>query len=88
MERYQRHQQDKERIRKQTDAEFAFAQSLEAQGVPPAQFMAEWRLSLHQFNILAHYVYGVNDEELALPPTLKALLFAVQSTTERQAAVA
>jgi len=70
---------DKDKISRQMEAEFAFARTLESQGVNCSQFMAEWRLSLHQFNVLAHFVYGVNDEELNLPPALKALLFALKA---------
>ncbi len=69
---------ERQRIEQQTEAEFAFAQTLETQGVDTVRFLTDWGLSLHQFNVLAHYVYGVNDEELLLPPTLKALLLAVK----------
>ena len=41
--------------------------------------MKQWKLSHHQFNTLAHYIHGVNDEEPVLPPTLKALLLAMES---------
>lgn len=74
---YNQMMMDNKRIEQQTDAEFAFAESLESQGVDCSQFMRQWKLSLHQFNTLAHYIHGVNDEEPVLPPTLKALLFAL-----------
>ena len=61
-------------IERQSDAEFAFAQSLEDQGVDPAEFRKQWKLSLHQFNTLAHYIHGVHDEEPVLPGALKVLL--------------
>ena len=70
---------DKKRIEQQTNAEFAFAESIEAQGIDPIQFMRQWKLTHHQFNTLAHYIHGVNDEEPVLPPVLKALVFAMQS---------
>ncbi len=69
---------EKQHIKRQVDAEFAFAESLEAQGVDCSLFMKQWKLSPHQFNTLAHYLYGVNDEEPALPPALKALLLAME----------
>jgi len=70
---------EKERIEQQTEAEAAFGESLEAQGVDPVQFMKQWKLSHHQFNTLAHYLHGVNDEEPVLPPALKALLLAMET---------
>lgn len=70
---------DKKRIEQQVDAEFAFGTFLEAQGVDPVQFMKQWKLSHHQFNTLAHYVHGVDDEELVLPPALKALLTVMET---------
>ncbi len=69
----------KRRIQQQTDAEFAFAEDLEAQGMSCADFKKQWKLSTHQFNVLAQFVHGVNDEEPVLPPALKALLFAVEA---------
>jgi len=69
---------DKKWIGRQVDAEITFADLLEAQGVDPVQFMKQWKLSHHQFNTLAHYIHGVNDEELILPPALKALLLALE----------
>ncbi len=68
---------EKKRIEQQTDAEFTFAKSLEDQGIDCAEFMKQWKLSRHQFNTLAHYLHGVNDEEPNLPPALKALLLAM-----------
>ncbi len=65
-------------IKSQVDAEAAFGDFLEAQGVDPMQFMEQWKITHHQFNTLAHYLHGVNDEELALPASLKAVMFAVQ----------
>ena len=79
MNRNQELKVEKERINRQTEAEFAFARDLESQGMDCAQFMAKWELSLHQFNVLAHFVYSVNDEDLSVPPALKALLFAVRT---------
>ena len=70
---------ERQHIKCQVDAEAAFGESLEAQGVDPIQFMKQWKLSHHQFNTLAQYIHGVNDEELVLPPALKALVFAMQS---------
>ena len=66
-------------IKRQVDAEAAFGEALESQGIDPVQFMKQWKLSHHQFNTLAQYIHGVNDEELVLPPALKALVFAMQS---------
>ncbi len=70
---------DKERIGQQVEAEVAFAESLEAYGVDPVQFMKQWKLTHHQFNTLAHYIHGVHDEEPVLPPALKALLLAMET---------
>ncbi|MBV9852895.1 MAG: hypothetical protein JO250_24820 [Armatimonadetes bacterium] len=72
---------ERELIHRQTEAEFAFAQSLEAEGVDPERFMAAWGLTRHQFNLLAHTVYSVNDEAAALPPPLKPLLHAWQKAS-------
>ena len=77
---------DRQRIYRQTEAEFAFAQSLEAEGVDPERFMAAWGLTLHQFNRLAHTVYGVNEETPALPAPLRALLRAWQEASARRLA--
>ena len=71
---YEKMMTDKKWIERQSDAEFAFARSLEAQGVDPVEFMKQWKLSQHQFNILAHYIHGVSDEEPTLPGALKVLL--------------
>lgn len=65
---------EKQHIKRQVEAEAAFGESLEAQGVDPVQFMKQWKLSQHQFNTLAHYMHGVNDEEPVLPGALKVLL--------------
>jgi len=70
---------DKKWIGRQVDAEISSANLLEAQGVGPVQFMKQWKLSHYQFNTLAHHVHGVNDEELVLPPALKALLLALET---------
>ena len=71
---YEKMMTDKKWIERQTDAEFAFVQSLEDQGVDPAEFRKQWKLSPHQFNTLAHYIHGVNDEDPVLPGALKVLL--------------
>ena len=76
---YEQMMAEKKWIERQADAEFAFAKSLEDQGVDPGQFMKQWKLSLHQFNTLAHYIHGVHDEEPVLPPSLKALLWAMET---------
>jgi len=70
---------DKKWIERQVNAEAAFGEHLEAQGVDPIQFMKQWKLSHHQFNTLAHYIHGVNDKDLVLPPALKALLIALET---------
>lgn len=70
---------DKKWIGRQVGAEFAFGELLEANGVDPNQFMKQWKLSHHQFNTLAHYLHGVNDEEPVLPPALKAMLTAMET---------
>lgn len=70
---------DKKRIEQQTNAEFTFAASLEAHGVDCSLFMKQWKLTPHQFNTLAHYIHGVNDEEPALPLALKALLTVMET---------
>ncbi len=70
---------DKKQIEQQVDAEFAFGELLEANGVDPILFMKQWKLSHHQFNTLAHYLHGVNDEETILPPALKAMLTAMET---------
>ena len=61
---YQAYQQDRQTIRRQTEAEFEVAQALENAGVDPGTFMAEWGLSSDEFNRLAHLVCGVADEGL------------------------
>ena len=66
-------------LKRQVDAEAAFGEYLEAQRVDPILFMKQWKLSHHQFNTLARYIHSVNDEEPVLPPTLKALLFAMET---------
>lgn len=76
---YEKMMADKKRIEAQTDAEFAFAEVLESQGVDCCQFMKQWKLTSHQFNVLVHYLRGVNNEEPVLPPVLKALLFALEA---------
>ncbi len=65
---------EKQHIKRQVEAEAAFGELLESQGVDPAEFRKQWKLSLHQFNTLAHYIHGVNDEEPVLPAALKVLL--------------
>ena len=70
---------ERQHIKRQVDAEAAFGESLEAQGVDPIQFMKQWKLSHHQFNTLAHYLHGVNDEEPVLPPALKVMLTALET---------
>ena len=70
---------ERQRIKRQVDAEAAFGESLEAHGVDPVLFMKQWKLSHHQFNTLAHYLHGVNDEEPVLPPALKAMLMAMET---------
>ena len=69
---------DRQRIRQQTEAEFAFAHSLERDGVDPESFMQAWGLTLHQFNQLAQALYGVSDETTMFPPALRAFLRAAQ----------
>jgi len=71
---YDKMMTEKKWIERQADAEFAFSESLEAQGVDPVEFMKQWKLSQQQFNTLAHYLHGVNDEEPVLPGALKVLL--------------
>ena len=71
---YEKMMTEKKWIERQTEAEFAFVQSLEDQGVDPAEFKKQWKLSQHQFNTLAHYIHGVSDEEPVLPGALKVLL--------------
>lgn len=78
-ERYTQMIRDKKRIEQQVEAEFAFGVLLEANGTDPVGFMKQWKLSHHQFNTLAHYLHGVNDEEPALPPALRVLLGAAQT---------
>ncbi len=70
---------ERQHIKRQVDAEAAFGEYLEAQEIDPVQFMKQWKLTHHQFNTLAHYVHGVNDEEPVLPPALKALLLAMET---------
>ena len=70
---------DKRQIERQVDAEIILGEALEANGVAPIQFMKQWKMSHHQFNTLAHYLHGVNDEEPVLPPALKALLSAMET---------
>jgi hypothetical protein len=55
------------RIRAQAEAEFAFAAVLERQGIDCEKLMDDLHLSVHQLNVMAHYVYGVNDED---PPAI------------------
>ena len=76
---YEQMMTEKQWIERQTDAEFAFARSLEDQGVDPAEFRKQWKLSLYQFNTLAHYIHGVHDEEPVLPGALKVLLTSLKA---------
>ena len=69
---------EKKAIERQVEAEVALGEALETQGVTPMQFMKQWKLTHHQFNVLAHSIYGVNDEEPDFSPMLRALLFAIQ----------
>ena len=78
---YEQMMMEKKWIERQVDAEVAFARSLEAQGVDLAEFMRQWKLSHHQFNTLAHYLHGVNDEEPVLPGALKVLLRPAEART-------
>src|SRR5258708_8514694 len=82
MNQYDQYQTDRELIRKQAEAEFEFARSLESQGIDCKQFMDQFGLSLHQFNVLAHCVYEVNDEDPILPLAVKDLLYAFRKTHE------
>jgi hypothetical protein len=59
-------------IRAQAEAEFAFAAVLERQGIDCEKFMDAMHLSVHELNVMAHYVYGVNDED---PPAILAGLW-------------
>ena len=69
---------ERQHIKSQVEAEAAFGEYLERRGVDPVLFMKQWNLSHHQFNTLAHYLHGVNDEEPNLPPSLEAVLFALE----------
>ncbi len=82
-ERYTQMMRDKKHVEQQTDAEVAFAELLESRCIDCTTFMKQWKLSHHQFNTLAHYLHGVNDEEPILPPALSVLLGALE---RRQAA--
>lgn len=71
---------EKQHIKHQVVAEAAFGEIMEAHGMDPIQFMKQWKLSHHQFNTLAHYVHGVNDEEPMLPSAIKALLLTIEKS--------
>ena len=73
---------DKKMIEQQVNAEITFGDSLEAQGVDPLLFMKQWKLTPHQFNTLAHYLHGINDEGPILPPALKAMHMAMETRLE------
>ena len=44
-----------------------------------AQMIADKKWIGQQVNTLAHYIHGVSDEELILPPALKALMLALEA---------
>ena len=72
-----RYHDENQRIRAQVEAEIAFGVEMESHGIDDEQIMEALRLTKHQVNVMAHYLYGVNDEEP--PPILAALLQAAKS---------
>ncbi|HZT44143.1 MAG TPA: hypothetical protein VFA07_18405 [Chthonomonadaceae bacterium] len=78
--------EDYEHIKQQTEAEIAFASLLEAKGIDCERFRKKMNLSVHEFNVLAHFIYGVNDEEPKLSPDVRALLDAVRAADKKQVA--
>jgi hypothetical protein len=66
----------KPNVQRETDAEIAFGEFLEQQGVDCDAFRKQWRISQGQFNIISHYLYGLTDDLSRLPPALAALLIA------------
>ena len=70
MSRYDQNHAIYKRIEQQTEAEFAFARSLEDHGIDCKRLMRRWGLTLHQFNVLAHTLDGVQDEAVVLHPQL------------------
>lgn len=66
----------KMQIERETNAEIAFGEFLERSGVDCDAFRKQWRINLHQFNLISHYLYGLTDDVSALPPALAAMLIA------------
>jgi hypothetical protein len=69
--------EEKVRITAQAEAEAAFSCALEARGVDCERLRRELKLTRHTFNSVAHYLYGVADEDP--PPMLMALLEIAKS---------
>ena len=69
-----------QRIQAQAQAEFDFAQTLEEWGMDTDQFMADLGMSVYDFDVLAHSIYGVNDEDPSVSTLLKTLMVAVRHT--------
>ena len=76
MNNYTNYQSTREQIERETDAEIAFGRFLEQSGVDCDDFMAQWGISHAQFNLISHFVYGINKDISSLPGALAALLKA------------
>lgn len=63
-----------QQIERGTDAEIAFGEYLERSGVDCDEFMGQWHISQSQFNRISHYLYGLTEDVVALPPALIAIL--------------
>ena len=69
MSRYENNRSVREHRKAQADAEINFSKLLEEAGMEVGDLKERFGLSTHEFNVLCHFVYGVNDE----PPPAAAL---------------
>ncbi len=68
----------KRQIASETDAEIAFGKYLELSNVDYDDFLEQWRINQNQFNLISHFLYGLNDDVSSLPPALAVILKAIR----------
>lgn len=78
MTRYDEAKREDVRLMQQAQAEFDFSQALEENGYATDQFRKQMGLSAHQFNVLAHYVYCVHDEEPHVTPQILSMVIRLK----------
>ena len=88
MTRYDEAKREDGRLMQQAQAEFDFSQVLEENGYATDQFRKQMGLSAHQFNVLAHYVYCVHDEEPDVTPQILALIAGVRAAQQHSDRIA